>query len=176
MPRKSKVTSVPIDQEEGLARAWGDEEAKTDAERMTELVNEISVESEPTEEEPREEEREEPKPKAKRAPRKRAESVAVEVATTVDDAQVEDAIAEDKTDGNTKQKVSCPDCGKQMSAKTLKYSHGPNCVIAKRQADSTHSIPDEIIEQEVQKRFVQSRADRLARKQEAVSKLVANAF
>ena len=24
-------------------------------------------------------------------------------------------------------KVACPDCGKQMSAKTLKYSHGPNC-------------------------------------------------
>ena len=29
-------------------------------------------------------------------------------------------------------KVACPDCGKQMSAKTLKYSHGPNC-LAKKQ-------------------------------------------
>ena len=89
MLRKSKVTAVPIDQEEGLARAWGDEEAKTDAERMTELVNEISAEPEPTEEEPQEEEREEPKPKSKRAPGKRTESVVVDVATTIDDAQVD---------------------------------------------------------------------------------------
>ena len=28
-------------------------------------------------------------------------------------------------------KVACPDCGKQMSAKTLKYSHGPNCSASK---------------------------------------------
>jgi hypothetical protein len=175
MPRKSKVTAVPIDQEEGLARAWGDGEVKTDAEQMTDLVNEINVEPEQMEEEPTEE-REEQKPKAKRAPRKRTESVVVDVATTFDDAQVEVAIPDEKADGNAKEKVACPDCGKQMSAKTLKYSHGPNCVVAKKQSDNTRSIPDEIIEQEVQKRMVQTRADRLARKQEAVSKLVANAF
>jgi hypothetical protein len=175
MPRKSKVTAVPIDQEEGLARAWGDGEVKTDAEQMTDLVNEIRVESEPTEEEPIEE-REEPKPHAKRAPRKRTETVVVDVTTTIDDAEVEVAMPEERTEGNTKEKVSCPDCGKQMSAKTLKYSHGPNCAATKKQADSTRSVPDEIIEHEVQKRMVQSRADRLARKQEAVSKLLVNAF
>ncbi len=69
-----------------------------------------------------------------------------------------------------------------MSAKTLKYSHGPNCVVAKKQAkqedrnDVPRNIPEEIIEQEVKKRMNETRADRIARKQEAVCKLIANAF
>ena len=185
MPRKSKVTAVPIDQpeanqEEGLARAFGDE-VKTDAEHMTEIVNEIRTEPE----EPKEEEQ--PKPKAKRAPRKRAESVVepvVEVTATVEETTVEVALPEERTEAKTEatDKVACPDCGKQMSAKTLKYSHAPNCVVAKKQAkqeddnDDHRNIPEEIIEQEVKKRMNQTRADRIARKQEAVSKLIANAF
>jgi hypothetical protein len=187
MPRKSKVTAVPIDQpeanqEEGLARSWGGDEVKTDAEHMTEIVNEIRTE--PAPEEPKEEQ---PKPKAKRAPRKRAESVVepvVEVTATVEETTVEVALPEEKTEAKTEatDKVACPDCGKQMSAKTLKYSHAPNCVVAKKQAkqeehnDDHRNIPEEIIEQEVKKRMNQTRADRIARKQEAVSKLIANAF
>ena len=187
MPRKSKVTAVPIDQpeanqEEGLAKAWGDE-VKTDAEHMTELVNEIRTE--PTPEEPKEEEK--PKPKAKRAPRKKTESVVepvVEVTATVEETVAEVAIPEEKTEAkvDAAEKATCPDCGKQMSAKTLKYSHGPNCVVAKKQAkqeernDDHRNIPEEIIEQEVKKRMHQTRADRIARKQEAVIKLIANAF
>ena len=31
--------------------------------------------------------------------------------------------------------MECPDCGKQMSAKTLRYGHGPNCS-AKKQNQS----------------------------------------
>jgi uncharacterized Zn-finger protein len=38
-------------------------------------------------------------------------------------------------------KVKCPDCGKQMSAKTLKYSHVPNCVKKKeKQNKETEEI------------------------------------
>ncbi len=31
-----------------------------------------------------------------------------------------------------REKTYCPDGGKQVSAKTLKYSHGPSCVVKKR--------------------------------------------
>ena len=45
MPRKSRITAVPIHQpdEEGLAQAWGEEAWKTDAEHMTDIINHISV-------------------------------------------------------------------------------------------------------------------------------------
>ena len=45
--KKTKVTAVPVEQaEEGLARAWKEEpptEAKTDAEEMTDVINEVKV-------------------------------------------------------------------------------------------------------------------------------------
>jgi len=45
--KKTKVTAVPIEQpEEGLAKAWVAEqpaEAKTDAEQMTDVINEVKV-------------------------------------------------------------------------------------------------------------------------------------
>ncbi len=46
MPRKTKITAVPVDQpeEEGLAKAWGEEEGKTDAEQMTDIISEVSSE------------------------------------------------------------------------------------------------------------------------------------
>ncbi len=52
MPRKPRITAEPVEQptaEEGLARAWNDEqqgEAKTDAEHMTEVINEVRVSDE----------------------------------------------------------------------------------------------------------------------------------
>jgi hypothetical protein len=69
-----------------------------------------------------------------------------------------------------------------MSAKTLKYSHVPNCV-AKKQSD-THStqaarrenILEEVIENEVQKRLQYNRSERAARREEMVQNLMKNAF
>ena len=81
-------------------------------------------------------------------------------------------------------KVACPDCGKQMSAKTLKYSHGPNCLVKKqKQGDDEvareqidKSVFEEVIEHEVQKRLHNTRACRAVRRQEMVEKLMQNAF
>ena len=65
--RKSKVIAIPVNEPEGLARAqMGDQEPKTEAEEMTELINEVSTDEQPVAE-PVEEIA--PKPKAKRAPR-----------------------------------------------------------------------------------------------------------
>ena len=82
------------------------------------------------------------------------------------------------------QKVACPDCGKQMSAKTLKYSHGPNCSSKKqKQGDEEgvkelieKSVFEEVVEHEVQKRLHNTRACRAVRRAEMVEKLIQNAF
>ena len=42
--RKSKIIAIPVNEPEGLARAQlGDQEPKTEAEEMTELINEVST-------------------------------------------------------------------------------------------------------------------------------------
>ena len=51
MPRKSKITAVPIDMVEGLIRAQMTEdelpgEQKTYAQEMSELINEVNTEQE----------------------------------------------------------------------------------------------------------------------------------
>ena len=70
-------------------------------------------------------------------------------------------------------KASCPDCGKQMSAKTLKYSH--KCTTAKVAPIVTSRIV-EIVEDEVEKRFYNRRAERAARREAVVEKLMLSAF
>ena len=75
-------------------------------------------------------------------------------------------------------KVECPDCGKMMSQKTLRYSHGPNCVAKKQKAmteDNTQSASDDWVEQEVQRRLYGGREERATRREAMVAKLVQNA-
>jgi ssDNA-binding Zn-finger/Zn-ribbon topoisomerase 1 len=77
-------------------------------------------------------------------------------------------------------KVECPDCGKSMSAKTLRYSHGPNCLFKKQadkeEADPSKMVTQEMIEAEVQKRMSCAKAERLNRRQKQIESLVASAF
>ena len=135
MPRKSKVSAVPIDQPEGIIVAQTEE--KTDAEQMTELVK--AVESEPVHVEPTIAEAK-PKAKAKRAPKSKKEEPLpepnVEVqSSTINEVVVDvdlDAIPNMQTKQKASDKVECPDCGKQMSATTLRYSHAPNCLFKKQ--------------------------------------------
>ncbi len=42
MGRKAKITAVPIDQEEEIT-PQGDDEVKTDAEHMTDIINEVNA-------------------------------------------------------------------------------------------------------------------------------------
>jgi hypothetical protein len=68
-----------------------------------------------------------------------------------------------------------------MSAKTLKYSHAPNCTIKKKQnEDQPTAISEELIEELVQKRWDNVtnnlRQERLVRKQAMMDKLISGAF
>ena len=216
MPRKSTVKAVPVEQ---VIAEPMQEETKTDAEELTELVKvieddkiiitEVAVEDElreakanalPEVEETEVVEEVAVKPKAKRAPKAKKEPVIYatpedelreakaialpvnEVTYTINEieAMVDlDAIEKVQTKPKANNKVECPDCGKSMSAKTLRYSHGPNCLF-KKQADKEEAqmnkVPEEVIEAEVQKRMSCAKAERLNRRQKQIESLVANAF
>ena len=185
MPRKPKITAVPI---EIVCPQAGAEEGKTEAEQMDEVINEVNtvVDVEVAREEPAA-----AKAKAKRAPRKaKVEEQYVEpevnVEASLDEAIVEVTLPTETTrDVKAEMKVTRNDCGERMSAKTLRYSHGPNCP-AKKTSDKQdakadegvgeYKIPLEVIEHEVQKRMDCKRSERAARREVMVSKLMQSAF
>ena len=150
----------------------GDEEVKTEAEERDELINEVKAEEEPVAEPLAIEDA--PKPKAKRAPRAKAKAEPEAVPFEAPDEPQE---AERRA---VADKVECPDCGEQMSSKTLRYSHAPNCAAKKKRQeehqDVTPSVTDDMIENEVHKRLTNFREERVARKQKAIQNLIANAF
>ena len=183
MPRKAKIVAVPVD--EPVEQTVPDD--KTDAEEMTNVINEIKTDDQPVAE-PVAEPATEPKPK--RAPRGRAPSrkrvkeldaEVVDVEPTLEETAVEVTLPEEKPAAVVKDKVACPDCGKEMSAKTLKYSHAPNCTVKKKQSDEQPAaVSEELIEELVQKPWdnvsKNLRQERLARKQAMMEKLISGAF
>ena len=177
MPRKPRITAVPVDQvqpEEGLVVAMDE---KTDAEQMTEILQEVK-------EEPKVAVSDavvEVKPKAKRASRAKPKEEPLEV------EPIEEQILkspEPKEEARIDDKVACPDCGKQMSAKTLKYSHVANCVTQKQKTKTEKTyeqqyptqvgeITEELIEHHIRTR---SRAARALRRETMMNNLVQSAF
>ena len=146
MPRKPRITAVPVEQPEGLMVATDLPEEKTDAEQMTEILQEVQQEPK---EEPKEAVSDAPgevKPKAKRASRaKPKEEPRKEEPLEVEPIEEQILTQEPKEEARIDDKVACPDCGKQMSAKTLKYSHVANCVTQKQKTKTeklmNNSIP-----------------------------------
>ena len=192
MGRKAKIVAVSIDKEEEVAPQV-DEEVKTDAQLMTEIINEVNAPeglcSVQEEEVPVVEDQGEApivvaKAKAKRVSKAKTIVTAVSVEPEVVDAEVvvavEPVVVEPKVDA----KVACPDCGKQMSAKTLKYNHGPNCSSKKqKQGGKEESTKTDIVRNPLTEAILDNwkdtRCTRLARavrRQEMVDRLIQNAF
>jgi hypothetical protein len=206
MARKPRITAVPVEQvqpEEGLMVARDVPDEKTDAEQMTEIIQEVK-------EEPNAEEQKEAvsdthvvaKPKAKRASRAKPKEEPVK------EAEKEEPKKEElKEEPKGEDKVECSDCGKQMSAKTLKYSHGPNCSSKKQKKgddefaktlrtakqvaheiggehgasaldaftmlESLDKVPDHVIERHIRTR---QRAERATRRETMMNNLMQTAF
>ena len=188
MPRKPRITAVPVDQvqpvltlpasdqrEEGLVVASNE---KTDAEQMTEILQEVQQEPK---EEPKETVSDAPgevKPKAKRASRAKPKEQPIK------EEPKEEPKEEAKEEHKGDDKVGCPDCGKQMSAKTLKYSHGPNCSSKKPKTNTDkkeeqrptiqrEEITEELIERHIRTR---QRAERATRREMMMNNLLQAAF
>ena len=197
MGRKAKIVAVSIDKE-GEVAPQVDEEVTTDAQLMTEIINEVNApeglclvqeEEVPVVEDQCETPVVVAKAKAKRVSKAKTSVTAAPVEPEVVDAEVVDAevvvavepvVVEPKVDA----KVACPDCGKQMSAKTLKYSHGPNCSSKKqKQEDDEESTKTSIVRNPLTEAILdnwkETRCTRLARavrRQEMVDRLIQNAF
>ena len=195
MGRKAKIVAVSIDKEEEVAPQV-DEEVKTDAQLMTEIINEVNApeglclvqdEEVPVIEDQGETPVVVAKAKAKRVSKAKPIVTTAPVEPEVVDAEVvvavdaiEPVVVEPKADA----KVACPDCGKQMSAKTLKYSHGPNCSSKKqKQGDEEESTKTDIVRNPLTEAILdnwkETRCTRLARavrRQEMVDRLIQNAF
>ena len=83
-------------------------------------------------------------------------------------------------EATAKAKLECPDCGKLMSQKTLRHSHGPKCVVEKQQQATrepeVRNVANDMIEYEVQRRLCGKQEKRAARREAMVAKLAENAF
>ena len=201
MPRKAKITAVPVEQvfthmvadqrkQQGVREDPA--ELKTDAEQMTDIINEVNItpqsDASPLsiEEEslPDGAQTKGPKAKAKRAPSRgpsvRSLRTPVEKPNVIEpEPEVEVQAELPAEEVKVEAKVECPDCGKMMSQKTLRYSHGPNCVSTKQKTrtdDNTQIVSDEWVEHEVQRRLYGRRKERATRREAMVGKLVQNAF
>ena len=99
---------------------------------MTDVINEVNVIESTLSNEDESSIQKAPKARAKRVSKKEPDFIEpeVEVTSSLDEVQAE--VVMPKQEPYVEPKVACPDCGKKMSAKTLKYSHGPNCVIHKQ--------------------------------------------
>ena len=192
MPRKPRITAVPVEQvqpEEGLMVA---RDEKTDAEQMTEILQEVK-------EEPKVAVSDtvvEVKPKAKRSSRAKP-ILTLQVSDQREEEPLEAEPIEEqiltqepKEEARIDDKVACPDCGKQMSAKTLKYSHVANCVTKKqkqkpvftqgsqdqREENTQPAIQREIEVDFIEQRALNRRAERVARRDAMVNRLMQHAF
>ena len=166
-------------------------EEKTDAEQMTEILQEVQ-------QEPKEEQQDAvsdapvaAKAKAKRASRAKPKEEPVKEEPLEDEPKEEQILTQEpKEEARIDDKVACPDCGKQMSAKTLKYSHVANCVTKKqkqkpvftqgsqdqREENTQPAIQREIEVDFIEQRALNRRAERVARRDAMVNRLMQHAF
>lgn len=185
MTRKTKIIAVDVAPPE---QEINEPEPKTDAEQLTELVGTIN--SPPVVNDV--------KPKAKRISKRKHPSSdddmkIQEVKQEVIQEVIPDKPVEYATDSKPKktlEKVSCPDCGKSMTSKTLKYNHVYNCQV-KKQAATNESKQSEIITNEEPQyepnerqqkvdiligKMRQLKTEQLNRRAQKMEKLMANAF
>ena len=76
-------------------------------------------------------------------------------------------------------KVVCPDCGRKVSAKTLKYTHKNNCKAFKEQQQPQQQLPHSAVvyqEDTLEEKMQRRREQRLQQKDERIQSLIAEAF
>ncbi len=148
------------------------------------------------------------KPKAKRKPR--AKKVDAMPAVVEEPAPVDEPVAEtppppeppaEEPKAAKAEKVPCPDCGRMVSEKTLKYTHGKTCkaknpkhiYIGENDLNGPPDVDDQesttehhkhgfehvlekLVEEELHRRTVGARQAKVARRTEKIAKLAAAAF
>ena len=172
MPRKSiKVVNLSEPSGEASESSPSHPEAQGMNEILSEMKDEVPAEM-------KDEVPAEPVvPKPKRKPRTKKD-----VMTPVEEKvaePVEEKVAE-SVEGTKQEKVPCPDCGKMVSAKTLKYTHKNTCK-SKQHVHSgvcydKYDPSADMVEEEISKRLSCARQMRTSRRSEKIAKLAAAAF
>ena len=124
--KKIKVIALDTPSNEEAAA-----EAPTESQSMDEVIDDIQADSNNTNLDESTVEVSVPEPKAKAKAKRQPKKAAKEPpapAPTPEPAQ--EVKAEPVVDAC--QRTNCPDCGKTVSAKTLKYSHKANCKATKQ--------------------------------------------
>ena len=177
------------------ATAPTEEQPTNEVDEMSKIKEEVKnneppvpLEAEPTEPPPTD-----PPPKPKRKPPSAGKNKEVKEEIILPPTQPtpeEVEVTQPDKKIKTVELVSCPDCKKDMSKKTLRYSHEKNCtgkpvvreeVPVKRRApvktskpkeviEQYVSIPEEIIQQELNKRVKEQKEARIRAKDERIKK------
>jgi hypothetical protein len=174
-----------------------------EAEELSKIKDDIQKEEPPKEPEELPPVQQEAEPKAKPKRRPRAKKKTEEIITPPPSTPVEDKPVEEKPEEEippkpekkikTVELVSCPHCKKEMSKKTLRYSHEKNCtgkpivreeIPVKRRPppkvkqeatpqtkDKYISIPEEVVQQEINRRVKEQKESRIRAKDERIKKL-----
>ncbi len=118
----------------------------------------------------------------------------IEIEEEVKPIEEEKPIVEEKPKKETKTKVveliKCPDCGKDVNKKTLRYSHQKTCnkgvpredIPVKRRAteekkkEEVINITKDVIEEEINKRINNQREIKIKQKEEKIKKLASKIF
>ena len=175
MPRKQRITSVPVDLE--VARVEEEvSEAKIGAERMTDVINEVNVAQPAFQSYPIA-----PKANTKRTASKKLVVAAplskpeVFIEASLED--VEATVTLPKEVVKEDLKVACPHCCNKMPTKTLKYSHGPNCPAKKPKDQEASDNANSVVEHGDENPCTHNvRLERAARREDMVNELMKNAF
>ena len=116
MPRKAKITAVPIDtQHDQTLEQVDGQEPKTEAEKMTDVINEVNVIESTLSNEYESSVQKAPKARAKRASKKEAVVTEPEVEATSSFDEVQADVVVSTQEPYVEPKVACPDCGKKMT-------------------------------------------------------------
>ena len=183
------------------------EQPTNEAEELSKIKDDIQKEEPPKEPEelPPVQQEAEPKAKPKRKPpaKKKTEDIITPPVEEIITPPVEEKPVEEKPEEEippkpekkikTVELVSCPHCKKEMSKKTLRYSHEKNCtgkpivreeIPVKRRPppkvkqeatpqtkDKYISIPEEVVQQEINRRVKEQKESRIRAKDERIKKL-----
>lgn len=152
-----------------------------EADGMNEVLTEMQADPAPTEEPQLKEDvvvpvGEELKPKPKRKPRTKKEAVQETLPPPPPEPVTEEPPEAKPPAASPKEKVSCPDCGKMVSAKTLKYTHKITCKSKQHTHGGVCYQKDEPIEEDEIQRVSCARQMKASRRAEKMAKLAAAAF
>lgn len=180
----------------------------TEAEGMAQVMEEMKVSEPVPPDEPRPKAMPKRKPRAKKAPEPVVESAESDHIEMMPEPEVMPEPVKPPTPPPTpppspkaekvkSEKVQCPDCGRMVSSKTLKYTHKNNCKALKQAPKEEPSAPapveqavapepvkevftpepvKDVIEESITQRRVSAHALRLQKRNEKIAKLAAEAF